>query len=186
MALCTTFPFTLTWSSSETLVPINGTSPFIFTLPCSINLSAALLEQKPISDKNLFDKLITNQINSGKGFAVKKGLEIANAKYIIFQDADLEYDPGEFIKFFNEDKKDIDLSQDGSVSSLQNILVTNEIDTVICLAAIKRQDGDSKEIFSANMILVDPEAYSLPIVESIVFFCSILASFWSTITLKPL
>ena len=53
------------------------------------------------NNKNLFDRLITNQINSGKGFAVKKGLEIANAKYIIFQDADLEYDPREFIKFFN-------------------------------------------------------------------------------------
>ncbi len=51
-------------------------------------------------NKNLIDKLITNEINSGKGYSVKKGLEAAEGKYIIFQDADLEYDPKDFIKFF--------------------------------------------------------------------------------------
>lgn len=51
-------------------------------------------------NKNLIDKLITNEINKGKGYSVKKGLESSDGKYIIFQDADLEYDPEEFIKFF--------------------------------------------------------------------------------------
>ena len=51
-------------------------------------------------NKNLYDKLIVNETNRGKGYSVKKGLEISVGKYIIFQDADLEYDPNDFLKFF--------------------------------------------------------------------------------------
>ena len=50
-------------------------------------------------NKNLFSKLINNERNSGKGFSVKEGLKVASGDYIIFQDADLEYDPIEFKKF---------------------------------------------------------------------------------------
>ena len=32
----------------------------------------------------------------GKGFAVKTGLEIATGEYVVFQDADLEYNPDEY------------------------------------------------------------------------------------------
>tara|TARA_B100000787_G_C16190113_1_gene296979 strand:+ start:91 stop:795 length:705 start_codon:yes stop_codon:yes gene_type:complete len=54
-----------------------------------------------LSENNsLIDKQIDNETNSGKGYSVKKALEIAEGKYIIFQDADLEYDPNDFIKFF--------------------------------------------------------------------------------------
>ena len=51
-------------------------------------------------NKHLIDKLISNETNRGKGYSVKKGLESSNGKYIIFQDADLEYDPNDFLKFF--------------------------------------------------------------------------------------
>ena len=51
-------------------------------------------------NKILIDKQLDNKTNSGKGYSVKKGLEIADGKYIIFQDGDLEYDPNDFIKFF--------------------------------------------------------------------------------------
>jgi len=56
-------------------------------------------------NKNLIDKLITNEINSGKGYSVKRGLESAVGKYVTFQDADLDYDPVDFIKFFKLIKK---------------------------------------------------------------------------------
>ena len=63
----------------------------------STDNSLSLLEQ----NKDLYDQLITYEKNNGKGNAVLKGLEAAKGKYIIFQDADLEYDPKDFLKFIN-------------------------------------------------------------------------------------
>ena len=51
------------------------------------------------SNSELYDKLIEYENNLGKGFAVKKGIEASSGEYIIFQDADLEYDPMDFDKF---------------------------------------------------------------------------------------
>ena len=53
-----------------------------------------LLEQKP----DLYTKLIKRPRNGGKGAAVKAGLEHATGDYVLFQDADLEYDPAEYVK----------------------------------------------------------------------------------------
>ena len=65
-----------------------------------------LLEQ----NKNLYNQLVTYEKNYGKGNAVKKGLEVSKGKYIIFQDADLEYDPidiNKFIKLINRFEPDL-------------------------------------------------------------------------------
>ncbi len=51
------------------------------------------------SHSDLYDHLVDYSNNSGKGYAVKKGLETSTGDYIIFQDADLEYDPKDFSKF---------------------------------------------------------------------------------------
>ena len=61
----------------------------------STDQSKKLLEDK----KHLFDKLLINETNKGKGFAVKKGILNASGTHIIFQDADFEYDPVDFKKF---------------------------------------------------------------------------------------
>ena len=53
------------------------------------------------SNKNLYQHLIDSKQNFGKGYAVKKGLEIATGDYVIFQDGDLEYDPEDFSKFID-------------------------------------------------------------------------------------
>jgi glycosyltransferase involved in cell wall biosynthesis len=39
--------------------------------------------------------------NKGKGAAIKTALSLANGDYLIVQDADLEYDPQDFIKLLN-------------------------------------------------------------------------------------
>jgi len=56
-----------------------------------------LLEAKP----ELYARLIKQPQNGGKGAAVKAGLNAATGEYILFQDADLEYDPAEYAKLFH-------------------------------------------------------------------------------------
>ena len=57
-------------------------------------------------NKELYDKLILNKNNKGKGAALKKAIDLASGDIILFQDADLEYNPNDYerlIKPFIED-----------------------------------------------------------------------------------
>lgn len=53
-----------------------------------------LLRENP----HLYAKLIEQPRNQGKGAAVKAGLKEASGDYVLFQDADLEYDPADYAK----------------------------------------------------------------------------------------
>ena len=48
--------------------------------------------------KDQINSLILNKKNYGKGYCIKKGIEIASGDIILIQDADLEYDPNDYEK----------------------------------------------------------------------------------------
>jgi glycosyltransferase involved in cell wall biosynthesis len=50
------------------------------------------------SNSHLYDQLIKQPCNGGKGSAVRAGLTHATGDYVLFQDADLEYDPNDYEK----------------------------------------------------------------------------------------
>lgn len=54
-----------------------------------------------ILKKYKFIKII-NQKNYGKGFAVQQGIKQATGKYVLIQDADLEYDPDDINKLLKK------------------------------------------------------------------------------------
>ena len=56
--------------------------------------TAKLLEQNP----KLYTRLVKRPRNGGKGAAVRDGLGAATGEYVLFQDADLEYDPADYGK----------------------------------------------------------------------------------------
>lgn len=51
-----------------------------------------VLEENP----QLYSELVKRDRNGGKGAAVRDGLKKATGDYVLFQDADLEYDPKEY------------------------------------------------------------------------------------------
>ena len=55
-----------------------------------------LVESRP----ELYTKFIKQAVNRGKGAAVRAGLKEATGDYVLFQDADLEYDPADYSKLY--------------------------------------------------------------------------------------
>ena len=68
-------------------------------------------------NKNLYDKLLTNETNKGKGFSIKRGIIEAKGTHIICHDADLEYNPKDILKF---EKIFADFDADGVLGSRFN------------------------------------------------------------------
>ncbi len=109
-----------TYNEEETIIKIlekikNNSSDFfkyevIVIDDASTDQSSKLLED----NKHLYDKLLINETNKGKGFSVKRGISSASGTHVIFQDADLEYNPGDFKKF---EKIFIDFDADGIIGS---------------------------------------------------------------------
>ena len=50
-------------------------------------------------------KIFYNEKNYGKGYCIRRGIQVASGNYVIIQDADLEYNPNEIYDFLEIFKK---------------------------------------------------------------------------------
>ena len=69
-----------------------------------------LIENFIDKNKNTKIKLYKNKVNSGKGYSISQGINNSSGDILIFQDADLEYDPNEYntlIKPILDNKADV-------------------------------------------------------------------------------
>ncbi|MFM7149114.1 MAG: glycosyltransferase family 2 protein, partial [Gemmataceae bacterium] len=73
---------------------------------CSTDRTREILSKR--TDDNI--KIIFQEVNQGKGAALRRGFQEVNGNVVIVQDADLEYDPAEFPKLLQpimENKADV-------------------------------------------------------------------------------
>lgn len=75
---------------------------------CSKDNSLAIAKEIEKEKNNV--KVFSHDINKGKGAALKTGFQVASGDFIGIQDADMEYDPFDYIKLIKpllEDKADV-------------------------------------------------------------------------------
>ena len=84
---------TITQIIDKILNKVNLDKEIIVIDDCSTDKTRSILQNEL---KSKIDKLIINDQNYGKGYSIKEGIKVAQGEILIIQDADLEYDPGDY------------------------------------------------------------------------------------------
>ena len=77
---------------------------------CSKDGTATRLDELPGVHPTIDIRILHKPVNQGKGAALRDGFKMATGDVILVQDADLEYDPGDYPKLLTpivEDKADV-------------------------------------------------------------------------------
>lgn len=80
----------------STKLPYNTGREIIIVNDASTDDSKKVIEEYIKYNKEVQIKLVSHDKNSGKGAAVKSGINKISGDYVIIQDADLEYDPDDY------------------------------------------------------------------------------------------
>lgn len=82
----------------EARLPGDLTREIICVNDCSKDGTAAKLDELPALFPGVTFKISHKQVNQGKGAALRDGFKLATGEFILIQDADLEYDPQDYVK----------------------------------------------------------------------------------------
>jgi glycosyltransferase involved in cell wall biosynthesis len=94
----------------EANLPGGLTREIICVNDCSKDNTAARLDELPALFPGIAFQIYHKPVNEGKGAALRDGFAKATGDIVIIQDADLEYDPQDYIKLLNpivENKADV-------------------------------------------------------------------------------
>jgi len=91
-------------------LPGNVKREIIIVNDCSKDNTAAKLDQLPALFPDTEFKISHKAVNEGKGAALRDGFKLAGGDCVLIQDADLEYDPQDYMKLVQpiyDDKADV-------------------------------------------------------------------------------
>jgi len=77
-------------------LPENMDRELVVVDDCSTDGTSAILERLAAADSRI--KLYRQEVNQGKGAAVRTAIQRATGDFCLVQDADLEYDPNDYVK----------------------------------------------------------------------------------------
>jgi len=91
-------------------LPEGLTREIICVNDCSKDNTQAKLDELPKLHPDIEFKIFHKPVNEGKGAALRDGFKLATGDLVLVQDADLEYDPDDYVKLILpivEDKADV-------------------------------------------------------------------------------